>query len=108
VTVHLRPPLRPPRQLRVTAHVELISLIVLLTNLFTAHARPVSSLVGPVHGFAYLAVVITTWRLKGATNAARVLAVVPGAGGLLALRQLGRAAVPDGAGDHVTGSVPYS
>lgn len=80
--------LRSPRHLRIAAHAELISLIVMLANVFTVHLKPVSSLMGPAHGCAYLLVVIATWRLEEATTAAKVLAVVPGAGGLLALRRL--------------------
>ncbi|MER6685983.1 DUF3817 domain-containing protein [Streptomyces olivaceoviridis] len=86
MTMHLR----PPPHLRIAAHAELISLIVMLTNVFTVHLKPISSLMGPTHGCAYLFVVITTWRLKQAPVAAKVLALVPGAGGLLALRQLDR------------------
>ncbi|MEV7127485.1 DUF3817 domain-containing protein [Streptomyces sp. NPDC093260] len=81
---------RPPRHLRAAAHAELVSLVVLLSNLSTVHLKPVSSLMGPAHGCAYLFVVITTWRLGAATTAAKVLAVVPGAGGLLALRRIDR------------------
>ncbi|MFI9761463.1 DUF3817 domain-containing protein [Streptomyces sp. NPDC051963] len=81
---------RSPSHLRIAAHVELISLIVMLANLFTVHLEPVSSLMGPTHGCAYLFVVIATWRLRRTTTAAKVLAVVPGVGGLLALRQLDR------------------
>ncbi|MFD4632351.1 DUF3817 domain-containing protein [Streptomyces sp. NPDC058284] len=83
--------LRPPRHLRIAAHAELISLLVMLANLFTVHLKPVSSLMGPTHGCAYLFVVIATWRLEEATTAAKTLSVVPGAGGLLALRRLGQA-----------------
>ncbi|GHE58335.1 hypothetical protein GCM10014715_09260 [Streptomyces spiralis] len=79
-----------PRHLRIAAHAELISLIVMLSNLFTVHLEPVSSLTGPTHGCAYLYVVIATWRLEQARTTAKVLAVVPGVGGLLALRQLDR------------------
>ncbi|QLJ02630.1 DUF3817 domain-containing protein [Streptomyces sp. NEAU-sy36] len=80
--------LLPPRHVRVAAHAELISLIVMPANLFTVHLKPVSSLMGPTHGCAYLFVVIATWRLAEATTAAKFLAAVPGAGGLLALRLL--------------------
>ncbi|WP_181765024.1 DUF3817 domain-containing protein [Streptomyces albidus (ex Kaewkla and Franco 2022)] len=86
MTVHLR----ILRHLRIAAHAELISLIVLLANLFTVHVQPVSSLMGPTHGCAYLFVVCATWRLKQATPTTKLLALVPGAGGLLALRQLAR------------------
>ncbi|MEU6549283.1 DUF3817 domain-containing protein [Streptomyces sp. NPDC046915] len=78
---HLRP-------LRIAAHAELISLVILLGNLATAHLKPVSSLVGPAHGCAYLFVVGATWRLKGADRTAGAAAFLPGVGGLLALRLL--------------------
>ncbi|GAA2358551.1 hypothetical protein GCM10009854_41230 [Saccharopolyspora halophila] len=81
-----------PASLRIAARFELVSLIVLLANLLTVHFEPVSSLMGPAHGFAYLFVVIATWRLGTATIAAKALAVVPGVGGLLAVRQVERAA----------------
>ncbi|WUD74165.1 DUF3817 domain-containing protein [Streptomyces sp. NBC_00510] len=80
-----RPALRP---LRAAAAVELLSLAVLLVNLATAHWRPVSSLMGPVHGCAYLLTVLTAVRAEGSTTAVRLLAAVPGVGGLLALRRL--------------------
>ncbi|MGW7002094.1 DUF3817 domain-containing protein [Streptomyces sp. NPDC054933] len=83
MTVHLRP-------LRIAAHVELISLIVLLANLATAHLKPVSSLMGPTHGCAYLFVLAATWRLKHAATTTKATALIPGIGGLLALRQLDR------------------
>ncbi|MEW1860411.1 MULTISPECIES: DUF3817 domain-containing protein [unclassified Streptomyces] len=81
-----------PRSLRIAAHVELVSLAVLLANLATAHLQPVSSLVGPTHGCAYLFVVVTTWRLRAAGGTTRAVAFVPGVGGLLALRRLAHAA----------------
>lgn len=76
------------RPLRIAAHVELVSLVVMLANLATAHLKPISSLTGPTHGCAYLFVVIATWRLTSATTATRAVAVIPGIGGLLALRGL--------------------
>jgi hypothetical protein len=79
--VHLRP-------LRIAARAELVSLIILLGNLFTAHLKPISSLMGPTHGCAYLFTVIATWRLPQATPTAKTLSFLPGIGGLLALRQL--------------------
>lgn len=75
------------RTLRIAAHVELISLIVMLANLATAHLKPISSVMGPTHGCAYLFVVIATWRLSSATSTTKAVAVIPGIGGLLALRQ---------------------
>ncbi|WP_411070094.1 DUF3817 domain-containing protein [Streptomyces sp. cmx-4-25] len=82
---------RHPRSLRVAARVELISLIVMLANVFTVHLAPVSSLTGPTHGCAYLFVVIATWRLRRAPATAKALSLVPGVGGLLALRRSDRA-----------------
>lgn len=80
-----------PRPLRVAAHAELVSLLALLANLATVHLPPVSSLLGPTHGCAYLFVVVATWRLPRASAATRAVAVIPGVGGLLALRRLARA-----------------
>ncbi|MFH8336440.1 DUF3817 domain-containing protein [Streptomyces sp. AM6-12] len=77
----------PPRHLRIAAHTELVSLNALLANLFTVHLKALSTLLGPTHGCAYLFVVLATWRLEGAPTAAKFLALVPGAGGLLALRR---------------------
>ncbi|MFE8912550.1 DUF3817 domain-containing protein [Streptomyces globisporus] len=78
------------RPLRIAAHVEFVSLIVMLGNLATVHFGPLSSLMGPVHGCAYLFVVVAAWRAEGAAAAARATALLPGAGGLLALRRLDR------------------
>ncbi|WP_406432503.1 DUF3817 domain-containing protein [Streptomyces sp. NBC_01589] len=76
------------RHLRIAAQGELISLIILLTNLATAHLKPISSLMGPTHGCAYLFVVVATWRLKQATPVTKATAVIPGIGGIVALRRL--------------------
>jgi hypothetical protein len=59
---------------------------------------------GPTHGCAYLFVVIASWRLTEATTAAKVLAVVPGVGGLLALRRLDLAAPAAAQPEEVTAS----
>jgi len=81
---------RPPSHLRIASHVELISLIVMLANVFTVHIESISSLMGPAHGCAYLFVVIATARLRQAPTTVKMLALIPGVGGLLALRQLDR------------------
>ncbi|MFF7725442.1 DUF3817 domain-containing protein [Streptomyces sp. NPDC008001] len=78
------------RPLRIAANAELASLVVMLANLATVHLRPVSSLMGPTHGCAYLFVVVATWRVAGASPATKASAFVPGIGGLLALRRLHR------------------
>jgi hypothetical protein len=76
------------RALRIAAAAEAVSLAVLLVNLATVHTPAISSLAGPLHGTAYLAVIALT-LMEPAVPGARLLAVVPGIGGLLALRRLG-------------------
>ncbi|MFB6811239.1 hypothetical protein [Streptomyces sp. NPDC056387] len=105
----------PSRLLRIAAPAELLSLAVLLANLATVHQRELAAVVGPVHGCAYLMAVIgaaatgtgtgtpsgpatdatsATARAPGGGRGARpdrtavLLALVPGAGGTLALRRL--------------------
>lgn len=82
------------RTLRIVAAAEAVSLVVLLANLATVHAEAITALGGPVHGAAYLAVIACTWLTGAATPAARRLALIPGFGGLLALRRIQRAPAP--------------
>ena len=77
------------RVLRVAAIVELVSLAVLLTNLATAHVAAVASLVGPIHGCAYLFVIGAALQLSR-SRTTTALAAVPIVGGLLALRRIRR------------------
>lgn len=76
------------RLLAGAAVVEAATLLVLLVNRFTAHLDPVTSLAGPLHGTAYLVVIGATLLLPGATGRTRLLGLVPGIGGGLALRHL--------------------
>jgi hypothetical protein len=78
----------PLRLLRTAALVELLSLVLLLANLATVHWSPVASLLGPVHGCAYLFVIGAALRVTTDLRT-RLTAAVPGIGGLLALRRLG-------------------
>ncbi|MBE1583894.1 hypothetical protein ACFPOI_34190 [Nonomuraea angiospora] len=71
------------RLLRIAAAVEAASLVVLLGNLFTVHAKVITTFCGPLHGTAYLAVIAAAWTAR---PAGRWLAFVPGVGGLLVLR----------------------
>ncbi|MEV0819694.1 hypothetical protein [Nonomuraea rubra] len=81
------------RALRVAVAAETLSLAVLLANLFTVHVEGVSSLVGPLHGGAYLAVIACTVLVPGSASAgARWRAWIPVIGGLLAVRRLRLAA----------------
>ncbi|HEX6354061.1 hypothetical protein [Actinophytocola sp.] len=76
------------RPFRAMAAVEFVTLLVLLANLATLHLPVVSSLGGPVHGCAYLFVVVATLRNPAATRATKAMAWLPGVGGLLVVRQL--------------------
>jgi hypothetical protein len=49
------------RALRIAAGVEAVSLLALLVNVATVHTDVITSLGGPVHGTAYLAVIACTW-----------------------------------------------
>ncbi|MGW7492393.1 DUF3817 domain-containing protein [Streptomyces sp. NPDC054786] len=82
------------RPLWPAAPIELVSLIVLLANLATVHLKPLSALMGPLHGCAYLFVVIAAWRHDGADSTAKAAAVIPGIGGLLARRRIDRTRSP--------------
>jgi hypothetical protein len=77
------------RTLRIATVIETVSLMVLLINLFTIHIKAIASLVGPLHGTAYLAVIVATLLAPAtASSGARWRAAIPGIGGLLALWQL--------------------
>lgn len=76
--------MNPRRALHVLGTLELVSLAVLLLNLATVHDRTVSGVVGPVHGLAYTATVITAVLVAHGRSAIWARALVPGIGGLLA------------------------
>lgn len=87
------------RTLRIAAVAEAASLALLLVNLLTVHAQPVTSLVGPLHGTAYLVTLAAAWQATAAAEpAARWYAAVPGIGGLLALRRIRKASAPGAPG----------
>ena len=80
------------RLFRVMAAVEFLSLLALLVNLATAHLPVISSLCGPIHGCAYLFVVVATLRTPTVSTTTKGVAWLPGVGGLLVLRrEAGRA-----------------
>jgi len=79
------------RWFRVAAAVELVSLLVLLVNLATVHLPAITSLGGPTHGCAYLVVVVATLRNPAAGPATKLVAWLPGVGGLLVVRGLATA-----------------
>jgi hypothetical protein len=73
--------------LKVAARVEFASLMVLLFNIATVHWAAVASLLGPIHGCAYLLVIGAAVRATRDVRT-RLLSIVPGIGGLLAGRRL--------------------
>lgn len=83
--------------MRIAAAVELVTLAALLVNLLTVHTEVVTSLGGPVHGTAYLAVIALTWATTpvNTTRGTRPRSVVPGIGGLLVLHRLRRRRPPE-------------
>lgn len=74
--------------LRIAATVELVSLVVLLGNLATVHVPALASLLGPVHGCAYLATIALTVSRAGWRSRPVALSLVPAIGGWLAVRAL--------------------
>lgn len=78
------------RLLPTAAGIELGSLIVLLVNLATVHLASISTLAGPVHGCAYLFTLVAVARDPRRTPLTTGLALLPGIGGVLALRGLTR------------------
>jgi hypothetical protein len=74
--------------LRAAAVVEAASLLLLVVNLLTLHVAALASMVGPLHGSAYLAVIATTFLATG-SRPVRLKALIPGVGGLLAVRAAG-------------------
>jgi hypothetical protein len=81
-----------PRWLRVAAGVEAVTVIALFVNLATVHLPAVASMLGPVHGTAYLAGIALAWT-GGLPRSARLLACVPAVGAWLAARAAGRESV---------------
>lgn len=89
----------PRRVLRAAAVLEPVTLVLLLGNLATVHSAGVADVLGPLHGAVYLTVVLCLLLIEGAPTRARLLALVPGIGGLLAQHRLAGAPRPlDGAG----------
>ncbi|MFF0494251.1 hypothetical protein ACFYTQ_34975 [Nocardia sp. NPDC004068] len=76
--------------LRLTALAEAVTLAIMLINLATVHVAAVGSALGPLHGTAYVAIIVLTVLLSDRGSRARPLSFVPGIGGLLALRVLDR------------------
>jgi hypothetical protein len=76
----------PRRVLRIAGTVELATLALLLANLATVHLPELTRVLGPVHGLAYTATVITAVLVMAGRHRVWLLALIPGVGGLLAAR----------------------
>ena len=74
------------RILQMIGAVELATLILMLINIATVHAPGISHILGPVHGLAYTATVITAFLVMDGRHRVWLLALIPGIGGLLASR----------------------
>jgi hypothetical protein len=72
--------------LRVSAGVELGTLVVLLANLITVHLPEVSQAIGPIHGLAYIGSVVCALLLARGNHRVWLLSLIPGVGGILAAR----------------------
>jgi uncharacterized membrane protein YdcZ (DUF606 family) len=79
------------RALNIAAGAELVTLTLLLANLATVHLPAVSSVLGPVHGAAYLLVILLTHNDRDAGGSTKLLAWLPAVGGLLVIRRRARA-----------------
>ncbi|MFG2196965.1 hypothetical protein [Streptomyces sp. NPDC048639] len=77
------------RTLRIAAGAEAASFAVLLGNLLTTHTQAITTLVGPLHGTAYLVVIaVASTAPSAASPGVLWRAAIPGVGGLLALRRI--------------------
>lgn len=86
--------------MRIVSALELVSLVVILTNRFTVHSPAVTSSGGPVHGLLYVSTILFALVLPF-PRSAKWLAVVPGIGGILALRRAGRVAARHAGGTAI-------
>ncbi|GAA5113568.1 hypothetical protein [Pseudonocardia adelaidensis] len=76
------------RLLTLLAATELGSLLVLLVNLATVHVPVVASILGPLHGCTYVAVIIGTAMRARPLSLPTLFSIIPGVGGTLAVATL--------------------
>lgn len=77
--------------MRVVSVLELVSLVVILTNRFTVHSPAITSSGGPIHGLLYASTILLALLLPF-PRSAKWLSAVPGFGGLLAVWRARRVA----------------
>lgn len=71
--------------LEILSVLELISIAVLLINVWTVHLRPITAIMGPAHGVLYIAVIVVALAVPGLLRRTRWMALIPVAGGVLCL-----------------------
>lgn len=74
------------RALRIIGVIEAATLTLLLLHLVTVHWRILTGVLGPLHGLAYLSAIIVAVLISGGSGRVWLWALIPGAGGLLAVR----------------------
>lgn len=85
--------------LRVVSILELVSLLLIVTNRLTIHSPAITSSGGPLHGLLYLSTIVLA-LLSPFPATAKWLAAIPGVGGILSLWRAahvaaaGRARIP--------------
>ena len=65
------------RALSVLSLLELLSIAILLVDLATAHWRPITASMGPIHGAAYLSVAVVALFGRGLMLRTRFMALIP-------------------------------
>jgi hypothetical protein len=82
------------RVLVLLAAIEFGTLLLLLANRATVHVPVVATILGPVHGCAYIAAIVTTTVHAGLLSRPTLLSVIPGIGATLAVADLRHRAQP--------------
>ena len=70
---------------------EIVTLGILVENLFIGHVEAIAQTIGPIHGGIYLVVALTALLSRRLPWSARLLGLVPVVGGLLAVARVDKA-----------------
>lgn len=82
--------MNPGRIMHIIGAVELVTLVLMLLNLFTVHRPAFTHVLGPIHGLAYTGTVVAAVLLMNGRHRVWLRALVPGIGGLLAAQVVPR------------------
>lgn len=72
----------------VAGSLEVLTLGAMLVNLATVSSRPLASVLGPVHGFTWVAIIAVCLLAPQLSGRQRALATIPVFGGILTARTL--------------------